>query len=637
MKFRLLFKCFCASLVALFSVSGFALEQAQKERFFAYRSFMPEFEAMKDFAKQGVNTICLMPSNTTNSLGEPYCGYPPFWRFKGGYDWKTLDKQFDDILAANPNASLICIIDLNSAPWLMRRMSFAHTFDSDSFSMLSNSVVCKYWRTETEQFLKDYLKHLEEKFGDKIKAYMLACGHTDEWLDYDYGIASQCKLTAWHKWLKKNKKDIIDVPPISRLYKAEFENVVRSPKTEGDCVDYIRFINDSVADALIDFGKIARKTIAKDKQLGAFFGYIHRHALDGHLEYERVYANENFDFFVSPGLYKTRMMGQASGFMCADGTRRRLGKGWLHEIDHRTHTYNHQLSEYVRIVDVANWKNQEENDAGLKREFSVATIGHSSLWCFDMWGSVFKTPETLATVKNGHRVWDKFRADNSPKVAEIAVFADPQSLAYVNQMRKGNFNHAAVLRDNASAIGAPIEIFSFSDIGKVDLSKYKLLMFPQSFMITPERKALLEKYAMKDGKTILTIYAPAIVDGENLDVENVKKFTGFDFGAKGVNQKDMGGWRSVYICDVKDATPEVIRDIAESAGVHFYSDELIPIHVNEKLLCVHVKDGGKKKISLPQEYRKVTEMFTGKVVAQDASEFVYDFASPDTALFFLEK
>ena len=621
------------ALVALAAVSATTLFGEVKERFFAYRSFFAEFEAMKNFGGVGVNTITIMPSNTTNSLGEPYCQYPVFWRGDGQYDWKAFDKQFEDVIAANPNAKIICIVDLNSAPWLMRTMSFGHTFDSDSFSMLSNSLVCRQWKKATERYLKDYLDRAEKKFGDKICAYMLACGHTDEWLDYTLGVSSPCKIAAWHAWLKKNKKPDADIPPLSKIFAPTFGEL---HKPNSAAVEYAKFANEAVAEAMSDFAKIARQKISKDKQIGSFFGYVHRNALDGHMAYEKVFADPNFDFFVSPGNYTLRAMGEASGFMTPNATRTRLGKGWLHEIDHRTHTFNHQLSEYVRIKNVANWKDQSEDDAGLKREFALATVNHTSLWCFDMWGKVFSTPETLETVRKGREIWGKFASDTSPTEAEIAVVFDTQSSILLAQKWK-NAKYRTKLQNDISKIGAPVETFSFSDIGNIDLSKYRLVIFPHMFEITPERRELLEKYILRDGRTVVSSYAPAISDGKNLAPERVEKFCGFKFGAKGVNKKDMGGWTSVYIADPDDSSTETMREIAKNAGVHFYSDENVPVYANQKLLCVHVAKGGKKTVSLKGKCKKATELFTGKVVAENADSFEYEFKSPDTALFEIER
>lgn len=51
--------------------------RALQESFFAYRSFWPETGAMKQFADIGVDLYAVMPSNSFNSLGEPYCKFPP--------------------------------------------------------------------------------------------------------------------------------------------------------------------------------------------------------------------------------------------------------------------------------------------------------------------------------------------------------------------------------------------------------------------------------------------------------------------------------------------------------------------------------------------------------------------------------
>lgn len=624
---------FCSAILGLSTLQIFA---AQKERFFAYRSFWPEFRAMKNFSKIGVDTIAIMPSNTVNSLGEPYCKYPVFWRGKNAYDWNAFDKQFDDVIAANPNAKIICIVDLNSPPWLARVLSFGHAFDSDSFSMLSNSVNCREWRRETEQFLKDYLDRTEKKYGDRIAAYMLACGHTDEWLDYAIGGASRCKLAAFNAWQRKNGKKPTDIPALSKIHNASFENILRDPSKESDVLDFAAFANQSVGDAMIGFAKTARSKISPDKQIGSFFGYVHRAPFDGHYDYKRVFESEYFDFFVSPGNYPLRAMGEGSGFMSTNATRERLGKGWLHEIDHRTHTFNHQLSEYVRIKNVGNWETQEEDTAGLKREFSLATINHTSLWCFDMWGGVYDTPETLETVKRGAEIWRKFAKDTSPSKAEIAVIYDTASASLLNQ-RGDTAKYRTAIHAAFTKIGAPIETFAFEDIGKCDLSKYRLVVFPHLFVLTPERRALLGKYVLRDGKTVLTSYAPAICDGENLDVSRVKNFTGFDYGAKGVNTKQMDGWNSVYIHDPQKLSAADARKIAERAGVRFYVDENVPVYANEKLLCIHVKVGGKKTVRLDGKYEKVVELYSGKVVAENADSFVYEFNSPDTALFELQK
>ena len=66
-------------LLFLLAISStFSIYGAKKEKFFAYRSFWPETAAMRQFAEAGIDLYAVMPSNSYNTLGEPYCKFPPF-------------------------------------------------------------------------------------------------------------------------------------------------------------------------------------------------------------------------------------------------------------------------------------------------------------------------------------------------------------------------------------------------------------------------------------------------------------------------------------------------------------------------------------------------------------------------------
>ena len=110
-----------SAMVALLALNTPA--QESKPLAFAYRSFWPEFEAMKQFKDAGVDTVCIFAANTYNSLGQPYCKYPPVWRWFGKYDFASLDKQYDDVIAVNPKAKFICMIDLNTPIWLHHQLA----------------------------------------------------------------------------------------------------------------------------------------------------------------------------------------------------------------------------------------------------------------------------------------------------------------------------------------------------------------------------------------------------------------------------------------------------------------------------------------------------------------------------------
>lgn len=623
---------------AVLAASAVAAE-ASKRPFFAYRSFWPEFEAMRQFKEAGVDTICLFPANTANSLGQPYGKYPPVWRWFGKYDFDSLDKQFADALAVNPKAEFICMIDLNTPLWLQRQLSLrGQSAECESFTMLSCACANPDWRKATGEYLEAFVKHVEARHGERIRAYLLACGQTDEWMDYSRGVAGRMKTKAWRAWLQSHGKPETPIPALERLDRASFENLIRDPATEQDVADYAQFTGDLVAETVLQFAAKTRAMVPRQRQIGVFFGYIleltqSRLVWSGHLEYERLFRSPDIDFFVSPGTYGDRPMGGGSGFMSPGGTLRLEQKGFLHEIDHRTPTYNVRLDEFVSIRWMVPWKDQAETTAGLKREFALAIVHQASLWCFDMWGGVFQTPETMKLVKQAKQLWDRFTATPLRSRAEVALVVDPHSARYVNDLHPlaGQIYHAT--RNKLNRLGAPFEVFSFDDLARVDLRPYRLLVFPGLFVLTPEKLATLHRHVFRDDRTVLFVYAPGICDGKNLDPERVKALTGVSFQSPGVHKTRREAWTAVYVPRYEDLTPQVLRQAAVEAGVTIYCQDPVPVYANQRLVAIHMAQGGEKAIALPADCREVRELFTGVTLPVTQRHFRYVFQTPDTALF----
>lgn len=627
-----------------FAVAGAMLacgtaSMAQKTPFFAYRSFWPELEAMRQFKEAGVNTVCIFAANTDNSLGLPYSKYPPVWRWFDKYDFDSLDRQYDDVLKVNPDAEFIAMIDLNTPIWLQRQLAIGgQGGECESFTMLSCACANPSWRKRTSDYVKAVVEHLEARYGSRIKAYLLACGQTDEWMDYSAGMAGRHKSRAWKKWLASHGKADVLVPELERLDRASFENLLRDPATEQDVVDYAQFTGDLVVDTILEFVKQTRSLAAPERQIGMFFGYIlelttRRMVWAGHLEYERLYASPDIDFFISPGTYSDRPMGGGSGFMAPNGTRRLDGKGYLHEIDHRTPTYNCQLDEYVAIGWMVPWKDQAEVNAGLKREFALATINQASLWCFDMWGGVFQPAETMALVAQAKKIWDQHAAEPLPSRAEVALVVDPQSARYVNDRNPLVGRIYTATRNKLNRLGAPFEVLSLNDLARADLAQYRLLVVPGLFLVTPERREMLNKHVFNNDRSVLFVHAAGICDGKTLDVDRVKELTGAAYKTPGVTTTKRDGWRSVYVSKYDDLTPAVLREAAVAAGVTIYCDDPVPVYANERLVAIHMAAGGEKTITLPTDCREVRELYTGKTIPVENRRFTYPFQTPDTALF----
>ena len=625
------------SLAAAFLFAGVA-SAAHEFPFFAYRSFLPEHDAMRRFAEQAdVNVVTLFPANTYNMLGTPYCAYPANWTWWGTIDEKAIDRQFDEVIAVNPRVKFICLVDLNTPYWMYRRLG---PQGYDSFCGLSNALCSGKWRAETERYLRLFLAHVESRYAGRVLGYVLACGKTTEWMDVSDWWAAPDKTAKWDAWRKAKGLAPAPVPTPDRMRQASFDNFIRDPSRERDELDYAAFSNEIVAEAIVRFAAVAREVIPAERKLGVFFGYILQlwsGALTsyGHLGYEKVFASPDLDFFISPGSYFDRPMGAGTGFMGVHGTCRRYGKTWVHEIDH---WMTGSKSPHASITPGASqmWKTEEEILAGLKRETGFAIVMGESLWCFDMWGGFFSTAAQMKTLARAKAIWSA-EARRRTFVPDTALIVDPQSLLQINDLHRFTPRLYQRLRSELSRTGAAFEAYSFDDIGETDLSAVRLFIFPAAFLLTPERRARLEREVFKPGKTALFVYAPGISDGRTLDVARVRELTGAAFGAKGLGWSERNGCRIAYVAAYADVDMPLLRQVQTRAGVHFYADAGLPVATDGRLLSVHAAIGGRRTIRLPFRASRVTELWSDRIVAEDAAAFDFTFGSPDTAMFRVER
>ena len=586
---------------------GFGAQHAKK-LWVTYRSFNRELERTGQFAAMGITNRCFFAANTINAFGKPYCEYPPIWRGFGQYDWSALDAQVGDLLKASPSAQFLCMIDLNTPYWA------THMFNLDSFTDVTHAACDSGWRRETEKWMLDFIASAERRWGKHIGAYILSGGGTSEWYEYDRGRTSANKDAAWVKWCEDRGRDFgLTVPPHPALAKAAFENLVYDPATEPEKIAYWKFHNSLPADALLGFAKAARKALPATKEIGAFFGYFlvsdNRHVSFGHLDYERVYASPDIDFFIAPGNYSDRGIGGGSGSQLIDGTALRYGKRFLHEIDFGPH----DQQKWGKGI----WKTLADDLAGNTREAAFAMSKNASLWWFDMWGGFYRDPAVRARIAALRRAQESL--PDAPSVSHVLLVADPESMYYVNERNPGERAFGQALRNALARTGAPYDTCSFGDLGAIDLSPYRLVILNSTLLVTPERERLLREKVFTKGRTVVWTYAPGLCDGKSLDAGRVSRFAGVPYKTPGVSVTEMpGGWRAVYAHDYRLYTPEKLAEVVALAGVHRYVSECTPVFAKENFVAVHTARGGRITVRLPRRVACVTDLLTGETLTTDS-------------------
>lgn len=494
------------------------------------------------------------------------------------------------------------------------------------------------WREATGTYCDALVDFLEEHYGSRIRAYIPACGSTDEWMDLCDGGAGKYKSERYRAWCREKGLPVPDdVPARSRRGRFGFENVLRDPATDAESIRYWRFTSSLVCDTIREFADRVRKRCGREIEPGVFYGYILELGGDwvkkGHLAYQELLASGSIDFLISPGTYEHRKIGDGGGFMVPMGTVRRFGRNYLHECDQRTHCFNPNLSRAVRL-EFQHWQDEAEDIAGMRREMALSLIHHTSLWWFDMWGGYYQSPAVFDNLARMKELWDRYSGDDSPGRAEIALVVDPDGAALVNDEAAGADRFHRDLCHLLNRVGAPFEAVSFDDLLEPGAAeKYKFLVFASIFELSEERLRRYRERIAGGGRTILWLYAAGISDGIQIQLERNRELAGVPFGTPGLSLTEYDSHRTLYLCRPEELTVPLLRQAVRDAGVHIWTEEEAPVFANARLAAFHTARGGERSLMFPAEVTAVTELFSGRRFELRNHCLAYPFDTPDTVLF----
>lgn len=593
-----------------------------KRQYLAYRSFWPEPETTRSFYDAGFRCVCFLAGNTCNSLGQPYGKYPMIWAEDKAYEFEHLDQQIEDILRSAPDAELICMIDLNTPFWYVRKhCTNARAYDS--FDQLGRTASSELWRQDTCDYLEAFLRYTERKYGKRIAAYVLAGGSTCEWIDRTRGEESEHRLKAWKQYCTaRDLPEPDDIPPRS-VRNHVSADALRDPETDAFALRYWHFANANIRETVQLFLQKARTVLdeyRKDVELGTFFGYIMHMGNEswncggGHLDYEQLFASPELDFIISPGVYHDRGMGGGCGSQTPILSLTHYDKRYLYECDQRTYCANENIAKYTKISGAC-FNDEQETLAGLKRELAFSLIHQSSMWYFDMWGGFYQGKKVFSLLKDCAGLWNRFAEKEMPDRAEILLVVDPESMLYVDFTNISSYDYCTFIQAKLNKTGAPYRVCSTGDLewmaecGRLD--DYKLIVMANQFAVDEKKLAVLNKHVLCKNRTVIWQYLAGISRNGKKDRANVELLTGISAGISGTETRIMNGWKSILAATPADLTPELIRHAGEDAGVHFYAPLSYVVYGNGDLFAVHSGAACEVGINLPDGCSEAEELFSG--------------------------
>jgi beta-galactosidase len=514
----------------------------------SFRSFRPEKRNISEFYDTGVRLMSVLHTGLNCTLDVPYSPFGESWIGPKQYDFSVIDRQMELFIKNAPDAYFNIMLQLDTRDWYLK----AHPEFTNSYWNLVEMAGQEQWREDTTQFLQDTIRYFEQKYGDKIFAYSLFCGASTEWYTNSQGKGRPeailrehpIKEAAFRKFTGDNAAKLI---PLKELHHTS-HGVFRDPVADAPALRYWHFHHEIIGETILYFAKKTQEVLKHKKLLGLYYGYLTqlngtRLLEEGHLAYERVWRCPDLDMIFAPAKYgKPRSFEGTSGFLATIDSLELNNKLVFQEIDHTTYIAPKTV-ENGRSIPGSDSKLKDEFQTRmvLRREFVLTRVKRTSLWWFDFFGGYFYAEPLMKEIKNMVQVHEKIKDLPLASNAEIAVFGDVESMYYAQAFSPLATDLLVTVPDELARIGAPYDIFNFSDLDhpKLAINQYKLFIFLNTFKITPEKIAFIQNKLKAKGRTLLWIYAPNYIQENGFSTAGISVITDFKVKIRARDEQDV--------------------------------------------------------------------------------------------------
>lgn len=456
----------------------------------AYVTYNTKNNRYRDFAQAGVRLY----SVNLNFSEMPINERAPVLVFQKGIfekdkpDFSIVDKNFDEILSACPDAMIFPRVNVN----LSREWEVLHPDELCEYGVSGRtraSLASDIWAQAVKEKLAQLIKYIENShYSENVIGYQIAGYNTDEWLPFeDYGFYG-----------KRAKEKFLDF--------CEEKNLVKNEE------NYFRFASEMTAQRIIEFASAAKSAVDGKKIVGAFYGYTIGcpHRVNCHLALKKILESDKIDFMCSPLIYvHGRQPGLDPYPMIPIDSLKLHGKLYFSENDIRTHLSRTPSPHPNYSVKIWFGPTREISLEQIKLNFCRAfTHGHG-MWWFDMWGGWYDDDEFMQTFAKMQKICGN---GMDRKSADVAVFTDENCYFPL----RGHRNRIWNVCNEIGLSGVMYDIFLASDFEKV-CDDYKVCVF-----VEPDETQLLSdciKTAKQKQKNIMII-----TDDDEVDCETFKGF-----------------------------------------------------------------------------------------------------------------
>lgn len=588
----------------------------------------------------------------------------------------AIRRQLRGILDINPKAMVVVRINVSAPQWWLddnpeERCAVTkpgpgnEQFGGNRAESLASEKYRAFARVQLRHFLEQ-LKETPE--ADRIIGIHIGGGVYGEW--HYYGLfnepdASNSMRRRFAEFAADRFRTIAEVNLRWKTSFSDFSDIVvpsydrrgqvsdgefRDPRDDQYVIDFYVCLQETISHLVDDLAKIAKEVWPRPVITGVFYGYFYGGftvgAIAGQNDIETIFRSPHIDYVAGP--YFSRSMLGSGMFRSLAESAALNGKIWMTEHDGGTHLGSSGRGD-AKFPDIP--ETEAQTVARMRRNFMYSLTERGGQWWYDFGprsagGGWWSTPRLLREAGELLKLSQTLMERPYEKKADVLVVHSMASYYYHRPKISEKATKMAneEFADALLGTGVSYDKIFMMDLGKVDLSGYKLVIFANTTYIGEPERDYIRTQVMAGGRTVVFFYGSGYSDGRRNDPDFISSLTGiqvekaavrhttletnlngvdhrvavdglltyfqvvdhaasivgrYEGGENAAAMKQVGECTSIYFGAPLGRAPGLLQALCKLAGVRVFVEEMLPgdyVSVGGGVIALYTVSGGEKII-----------------------------------------